>query len=441
MSIFTTLGHKHLYRIEKTKTLSMEKEILYFDPQEVFVPIVDPVTSKPLKLSVAIGDEVKEGQIIGYSEKQVPLYTTVSGTIVREEVMFHTRIGRNVKHFVIANDMKHTKVEPLNFLDESASPSEIVGRMKDVGLSGQGGAGFPTYIKYMNALGNIDTILLNGVECEPFLTTDHEAMLKHKDELIRGIQFMLKASGAKDAYIVYKKGNPDLDEHYSDIESIDSRIHVAHVKNVYPAGWERLIVKSVLKRTYDKLPSEAHVIVNNVSTAIMLSRAMKGELETRKVITVSGNGVASQVNVDIPVYTRAIDIIEYVGGYTVEEASVSFGGPMCSRGVAYDSAVILPADNGLTILKRIKVNTLPCLRCGECVEHCPVGLQPVEIKDAQQARNVERIMALEPWHCISCGLCSYVCPSKIDVSDFVSKAKKRAMIQIKMQEKQKKEAK
>lgn len=441
MSIFTTLGHKHLSRIEETKKLSMGKEILFFDPKEVFVPIVDSVTSKPLTLSVQVGVEVKEGQLIGTNEKGSPIFASVSGKIVREEVLLHAKLGRNVKHFVIENDFKHEKEKPLQVLDDSASPQDIVQRMKEAGLTGQGGAGFPTYIKYMNAINNIDTILINGVECEPYLTTDHEAMLEHKDELIKGVQYMLKASGANDAYIVYKNGNADLDELYSDLESINPNIHVAHVKRVYPSGWERTLVKSVLKRTYDKLPSEVHVIVNNVTTAIMLARAMNGELETRKVITVSGKGVDNPANVNVPIYTKAGDIIEFVGGYNVEDASLSFGGPMCSRGVMNDQAVILPYDNGLVVMPRLKLDTLPCLRCGACVDHCPSALQPVSIKDAYQAKNMDKMMALTPWHCVGCGLCSYVCPSKIDVTDFVKKAKLMTSVQLKKLEAQKKEGK
>lgn len=442
MSIFTTLGHKHLYRIQDTKKLSMGKEVLKFEPNEVFVPVVDPGSSKPIQLNVSIGDLVKEGQVIGTCEKGTPVFAPVSGKIVREETMFHAGLGRNVRHFAIENDKKHQKVEPLEVLDLKASAEQIVERMKESGLSGQGGAGFPTYIKYLGALEkNIDTILINGVECEPFLTTDHEAMLLHKDELIHGIEFMMKAAGAKDAYIVYKKGYPDLDECYKDIESINPSIHVAHVKNVYPAGWERFIVKAVLKRTYDKLPAEAHTIVNNVTTAIMLARAMNGEVETHKVITVSGSGVSNPSNVDVPIYTRAVDIVEFLGGYVGESVSVSFGGPMCSRGVMDDKAVILPYYNGLTILPRMTLNTLPCLRCGACTDHCPVGLQPVEIKDAYQAKDSDRMMALTPWHCIGCGLCSYICPSKIDVNDFVKKAKLMTSIKLKQLEAQKKEGK
>lgn len=438
MSIFTTFGQKHLYRIAETKKLTMGKEILSFEPKEVFVPVVDPVTSKPVDLKVAVGDEVKEGQLIGTRpENGLPVFASVSGKIVREETLFHANLGRNVKHFVIENDLKHVKVEPLKELGDDATSEEIVARMKEVGLSGHGGAGFPTFIKYQGATTkNIDTILINAVECEPFLTTDHEAMLKNKEEILKGISFMIKAAGAEKAYIVYKKGNPDLDEAYADLSSYPN-IEVRKVKNVYPAGWERYIVKATLKRTYNRLPAEANVIVNNVTTCLMLAKAMKGEVETRKVITVSGNGVQNPNNVELPIYTRAIDVIEFLGGYVGESVSVSFGGPMCSRGVMDDKAVLLPFNNALTILPRIKLDTLPCLRCGACTEHCPSGLQPVEIKQAYQAKNMDRMLALTPWHCIACGLCSYVCPSKIDVNDFVKKAKLMTSVQLKKMEAQK----
>lgn len=435
MSIFTSFGHKHLHDIEKTKRLTYGKEVLVFNPKEVFIPLVDPSNAKPLQLKVGIGDYVKEGTVIGYREdNMIPVFATISGTIVREENVFHANISRNVKHFVVENDNKYIKEDPLPFLNNKSSKEEILQRMKDAAILGHGGAGFPMFIKYKNTEG-IDTILVNAVECEPYLSDDHHSLLNNKHYVIEGMKLLLDYSGAKKAILAYKIGNNDVDELYKDISEIDARLSTYRVKNVYPSGWERHLVNEVLKRKYDRLPSEAHVIVNNLESVVRFAKAcFEGKVITRKIITISGEGVKNPSNVEIPIYTRGCDVVEFLGGYSYDDVSVSYGGPMCSRGVMDDKAVFLSFTSGLTILPRIKLNTVPCLRCGACTDHCPSFLQPVEIKSAYQAKNNERMMTLKPWLCIGCGLCSYICPSKIDVSDFVKKAKMITAIQMKKQE-------
>ncbi len=433
MSIFTSIGHKHLHNIEKTKQLTYGKEVKTFNPKEVFVPIVDPVNSKPLKLEKAVGDEVKEGTIIGYREdNMIPVFATVSGKIDREETLFHANIGRSVKHFVIVNDEKYEKEEPLPILDENSTKDEVVNRMKEAAILGHGGAGFPMFIKYRNTNG-IDSILVNAVECEPYLSDDHHSLLVNKEYVIKGMELLLRISGAKQAILAYKQGNPDVDEVYNDLSNINPRLKVYRVKNVYPSGWERHLVKEVLKRTYDRLPSEAHAIVNNLESVVRVAKACyEGKVITRKTVTISGEGLKNPSIVELPIYTRACDVIEYLGGYACDEVTLCYGGPMCSRGVKDDKAVFLSYTSGLTILPKLKLNTIPCLRCGACTDHCPAALQPVEIKSAFQAVNNDRLFALKPELCIGCGLCSYICPSKIDVSNYVKSAKQRVTVLKKM---------
>ncbi len=432
MSIFTTIGHKHLKGIHETKDLTAHKEVITFEPDAVYIPLVDPVTAKPLKLNVAINDEVKVGTVIGIREDSgIPVFATVSGKITREETFLHANLGRNVKHFVIENNKKNEKEPPLKIYGDDVTKEQIVERMKEAGLLGFGGAGFPTYRKYANVRG-IDTIIINAVECEPFLTDDYQSLLKNKEGILEGIELLMKASGAQKAFLAFKKDHLDLVEHYKDTTELHPNIQVFPVKNVYPSGWERHLIKEVTGRTYNRLPSEAHVIVNNVESTLRVYKAIKlGEVVTRKIITVSGTAIKNQNNVELPIYTKASDIINLLGGYTQDDVSLSFGGPMCSRGVMNDSAVIISYTSGLVVLPRLKVNTINCLRCGTCTDHCPSGLQPVEIKIAQQSKNMDRMMALTPWHCVGCGLCSYVCPSKIDVIEYVKKAKLLTMAQLK----------
>lgn len=433
MSIFKSQGHKHLQGIEKTKHLTYGKSVLTFNPKEVYVPLVDPKNGKPLVLKKGINDLVKEGTIIGYREdNMIPVFATVSGKIVREEMMFHALIGRNVKHFVIENDNQYTQEEPLEILDENSDNDKIIQRMIDAAILGHGGAGFPMFLKYKNAK-DIDTILVNAVECEPYLSDDHHSLLINKNYIIRGMEILLKISGAKQGILAYKKGNKDIDEIYNDLSLINPNLQIYKVNNVYPSGWEKHLIKEVLNREYQRLPSEAHVIENNVESVVRLAKAcLEGKVITRKVATFSGEGLMNQFNVELPIYTRAIDVINFLGGYKYDDCSVSFGGPMCSRGIMDDKACLLSFTSGVTVLPRLKLNTLPCLRCGTCVDHCPSYLKPVEIRFAYLAKNNEKMAELKADMCIECGLCSYVCPSKIDVSDFTKKAKTMVFIQRKL---------
>ena len=432
MSIFSTFGQKYIPEMDSTKALTADSEVIAFDPESIYVPLVDPVSSKPIALNVKVGDEVKVGTVIGVrTETSIPVFATVSGVVAKEELLFHAAIGRNVKHFVITNDHKYEKEPLLNALDENASSEELIERLKISGLLGFGGAGFPTYLKYQNA-SNIDTVIINGVECETHLTDDYSVLLNFKDEIVAGLKCLMRAAKAKNGYIVFKEKYKELKQVYASVETENPEIKIAFVSNKYPAGWERQLVKAVTKKTYNKYPVEVGVIVNNAETALHAGRAiLKGEVVTQKTMTVSGHGIANPSKVNLPIYTRAIDVINFLGGYTADSVSVSFGGAMTSRGVMDDKAAILPFTRGLTILPRIKLNTLPCLHCGTCTEHCPTGLQPVEIQYAQIAKNTDKIMSLEPWECIQCGLCSYVCPIKIDVADYVKKAKLVASIQLK----------
>ena len=439
MSIFTTKRQKYIREMKTTKALTAGKRVVSFEPEAIYVPLVDPTTAKPLALNVKVGDEVKVGTVIGTRvESSIPVFSSVSGVIEKEELLLHASLGRNVKHFVIKNDQKYEKEPNLPILGEDATKEQLVERLKEAGLLGFGGAGFPTYLKYQNS--NIETIIVNGVECETHLTDDYNILMTHKDEIIAGLKCLMRASGAKNAYIAYKKSYKDVAKFYKDVAKENENIKVVAVKDAYPSGWERQVVKAVTKKIYNDYPLEVGVVVNNVETVLYAGRAiLKGEVVTRKIMTVSGTGIKNPSKVELPIYTRAIDVINNFGGYTSDSVSVSFGGAMTSRGVMDDKAVILPFTRGLTILPRIKLNTQPCLNCGTCTLHCPAEIQPVEIMKAQIAKNTDRIMDFEPWHCIGCSLCSYVCPSKIDVSDYVKKAKLVANIQRKKLEMQKKQ--
>lgn len=435
MSLFKSEGCKHLTGINDTKHLTSEKEILTLPDEyskEVYVPLVDPGKGLPINVEAKVGDHVKVGTLIGTRNmfgNLIPIYSPVSGVIKGEENILHGGLGRMAKHYVIENDFKYENVKVCEPFSLESDSDTIIDAMQKLGLVGLGGAGFPTFIKY-KGVKDIDTIIINGVECEPFLTTDYNAMIKESEELFLGASLMMKAAHAQRALICFKQNKVRVYETLKDKVHEHPGLELKLVPDVYPMGWEKLLCKTVTGRTYEKLPAEAHVIINNAQTAIELAKSSKTGFITRsKMLTVTGEGLKENANVIVPIGTKVSEIVRFMGGYTIDEGVVLLGGPMCSRGLMNDNCAILPQNDAITVLRKLKRRTQQCLRCGACTDHCPTNLQPVEIKIAYEHKDMDRMMALKPTICIGCGLCSYVCPSQIEVNDFVKKAKALVMME------------
>lgn len=424
MSILQGLGKVHL---DGQKGLTKDKPILEIAaPDTVYVPLVIGAANQ-FDIHVAEGDHVCVGtKLATRKDMYVPIYSPVSGTVKGFEKRIHVS-GRPQNHVVIENDHQDEKVKALDIADGDAlSQAEIVSAMKELGLVGLGGSGFPTYIKYGH-VENIDTLIINGVECEPFLTSDHLAMKRDVKALFDGVHFMMKAANVTKAIVAIKEHKPDLFEILKQEAANYQGVEVTEVPDRYPMGWERTLVKQLTKKDYDRLPAEVGCIVNNVSTAIALSKGIRhGEAITKRIVTVSGNGIKNPQNVECVVGTPFNLIVEAMGGYAdASDGFVLNGGPMMGKSVMNDQFVITEYTNGITCMVREEVETLPCLKCGECTLHCPAHLQPVKIIQAEKAANVEKLEKLEVECCVECGACTYVCPSKIEVTDFVQKAKRR----------------
>ena len=422
MSILASKGCLHIEgHKELTKELGVEVVTAPSVIGKIYVPITG-ANGKPMTLLVNEGDEVKINTKLGVAPGfDVPYYSSVSGKIIGQETRFNAVVGRPVPHLVIENDFKDERVS-LPVVDvENATKEELVNALKEAGLVGLGGSGFPTYVKYQK---DAELILINGCECEPYLTTDQVVSPTKTDLLVKGIKILMKAANANKAMVAIKKGKPHLHEALVAAFENEENIDVVEVADVYPVGWERVLIRKVLRKEYDRLPNEVGVTVNNIQTAIAAADALlNGNAVTRKTITVSGNAVARVGNFEVPVGTVAGSLIEYLGGYTEENVILLAGGPMTSKGQMNDKFIVERQTGGLTVLKHVEVKSEACLRCGACTNHCPAGLQPVEIKRAVEAKDVDRMIALNADRCIECGLCSFVCPSKIDVTEAMKKAK------------------
>lgn len=430
MGIFSSRGKRHL---DGHKGLTHHNEFIDIcgSVKNIYIPIVLP-NRKEIELMVKEGDSVKVGTRIGTrNDFYVPIYSPISGVVKGTVSRFDAINGRPVNHLVIENDFEYTREEcALRTVNLDNSQEEIFAAIKEAGLVGLGGAGFPTYIKYGNPVG-IHSLLVNAVECEPYLTTDYHAIKNDAEYLLKGAQLLVKALGAEQAIIAFKVHKEDMKDKILQLLPNYENVKFVEVPDAYPMGWERTLVRQVFQKEYNALPSEVGVVVNNAQTVISLGHALlDGEPLHHRLVTVSGDGIVSPNNVICPIYTPANEVIEACGGYVDADINLIPGGPMCGKAVVKDEFALVPQMGALTVLKAVKYEQQACLRCGECTMNCPSGLQPVEIQIAVKKGDVERMLALKAKSCVECGMCSYVCPSHIDVVENMRKAK----LQIRVKE-------
>ncbi|MBR3128832.1 MAG: RnfABCDGE type electron transport complex subunit C [Solobacterium sp.] len=421
MSFLTGPMHHHL---DGHKDLTNHKEILRLEePDVIWIPLNNGAA--PCTPLVNVGDEVKVGTKIAERNDHfyLPLFSPVSGTVTGIEKKMNSAM-KMVDHMRIENDHKKTVEKPFEPFDyEKATREELLDFVKNAGMLGLGGAGFPTYVKYLKPEG-IKSFIINGVECEPYLTTDYRSMMDNLELLKTGTLAMFKLSKAERGCVAVKEDKVDL---IAELKKTfeGTPIEIRTVPDIYPAGWERTLVWLLEQKRYDRLPAEVGCIINNASTAIALADALlNGMPVTHKLVTVSGDGVADPHNVYVPVGTTAHDIVQACGGYTSEDCMIIAGGPMMGSAIPNDTFVIGPANNGLTVLKHEPLDVVKCLRCGKCTEMCPSGLEPVRINNAEKVKDIDTLKKLDTLSCIECGLCSYICPSKIDVTEGIRRAKR-----------------
>ena len=423
MSLLSGIGKK---RLNGKKDLTKKKEILNLrEPDTIYIPLIMG-SSLEFDVHVKEGDYVKKGtKLVTGKDIYVPIYSPVSGVVKGVAKRMHTS-GKVQNHLIIENDFKNEEVVPFSYENiDNLTRQELIGAMKEIGVLGLGGSGFPTYVKYESAK-NIDTVLINAVECEPYLTSDYKVMEKHVEELADGTNLLMKAADSKRGIIALKAVNSDLIDKLRKAVEKYEKIEIIGVPDAYPMGWERVLIREIFKKEYDRFPSEIGIIVNNATTAIYFSEALRDRKAiTHRIVTISGEGVKNQENVYVPIGTSVDYIVNQIGGYNekYDELVVIGGGPMMGKYIANDQFVISSYSNSITILPKEEVEELPCLRCGLCVEYCPAKIQPVQIMNAEKAKDLEKSQKACADRCITCGLCTFVCPSKIEVTDWVGKAK------------------
>lgn len=406
----------------------------YLEPEYIYLACTNTRCSTS-EIYVKAGDKVKIGQVVGkrnggYFEQ--PIHSTVSGEVVGFVKKFH-RSGKLTEFIQIKNDKTDEWFYP-----EKERTDEEIDRLtledyaritKECSLVGLGGSSFPTYIKFQTK-DKIDTILINGVECEPYISSDHRMMLEHPRRVVLGASYAMKAFKAKKCLICIKKKYDDLyDCLTAELTRFpDLNIEVCRVGNYYPQGWEIEMIKSALhiKVPAGVLPAKLGIMVFNVSTIVGLYRAIKyNQPVIKRNYTISGDGINIPQNIRLRIGTSLKELIDVCGGYKGDENKVIImGGPMMGANLVRDDAVITKTCTSTIILNDRPIKQEPCVRCASCVYSCPAGLQPVQIMQAVKNNDKAALAKLNVKACILCGMCSYTCTSKIHLTDYCRKAKR-----------------
>ena len=401
------------------KELSEHTPLLPFpEPETVVIPMSQHI-GKPANPVVQVGDTVKVGQMIGEATGFIssPVHSSVSGTVVAIEPRMHPVSGTESLAVVIRSDGKDTldeSVKPHGDLD-ALTPEDIFNIVRDAGIVGMGGATFPTAVKLKPGK-PIDAVLLNGCECEPLLTADHKVLLAYADDIIYGLQAILKAVDAPKGIIVIEDNKPDAVELMQAKTAELDNIEVAVARTKYPQGAEKMLIKRVLGKQVPSggLPADVGAVVSNISTAKAISDAIRfGMPLIERVVTVTGERIKNPGNYIVKVGTNVKDIIDYCGGLTAEDVTVKIGGPMMGIAQSDLNVPVLKGANGIIAFDNDHTKEMPCIKCGRCVDVCPMELTPLYFSKYADEENWQAMSDRNLMDCIECRSCEYICSSKI----------------------------
>lgn len=380
----------------------------------------------PATAIVQVGDNVLKGQKIAQADGFVsaPVYSSVSGTVKAIEERLVTN-GNKVMSIVIANDGEEKTVDSFG-ADRNAdllSADEIMDIIKESGIVGLGGAGFPTGVKLSpKNPKNIDTIIINGAECEPYLTSDYRLMIEKADEIVKGVIAVLKLFDAAKAVIAIEKNKPDAIKLFEEKTAGVDRIMVDALRTRYPQGGERQLIYAVTGRKINSkmLPADVGCIVVNAASCYAIYEAVYKNMPLiHKVMTVTGEGANSPCNLDVPLGISHSAVLEAAGGAKEEVVKFISGGPMMGMAMGTLDVPVVKTSSSILAFTKDDVAALPqsnCIHCGKCITACPQILVPQMMAKSVKSDNFERFEKLGGMECIECGCCTYVCPAKIPLT-------------------------
>jgi len=423
--------HPHDY-----KHFSNHKTIEKFPaPEKLFVPLIQHI-GRPAVPIVKVGDKVKKGQKIAEADGfvSIPMHSPVSGKVIKIGPYPHPT-GTTQHAIEIENDGKDEWISNLQDDEQyfSLSSEKMKELIQEAGICGMGGAGFPTHVKLSPPENRpIDTVILNGVECEPYLTSDHRLMLEHPEEIIAGLRIIMKVLGAKRGYIGIELNKKDAIIIFKQMLRDHKNINVVPCKLRYPQGAEKQLIYAATKRRVPAggLPMDVGVVVQNVGTAFAIYEALRYHKPLiERITTISGSIIKNPKNLKVPIGTPLSQLLEFCGGTSEDISKIISGGPMMGFALPDLEAPATKTTSGFVFMGEKEVvdtTEIPCLRCGRCVDACPMNLLPTFIADKVKSGQYEEAMKLGVLDCIECGACGYVCPSHIQLVQWIKIGKLEA---------------
>lgn len=411
--------HRKLTENEATRELLKPAKVTLLMSQHI---------GAPANVCVNKGDEVFVGTKVGAANGFISadIHSSVSGKVT-DIITVLTPSGQHVDAVVVESDglfRPDSSITAPNVTDAAS----LVEAVSHSGLVGLGGAGFPTNVKLAVPKGaTVDTLVINGAECEPYITSDYREMIEHPDDIVEGVLRVKKLLGLKRAIIGIENNKPEAIRILS--EKANGEFEIKALKSSYPQGAEKTLIANTTGRAIraGKLPSDAGVVILNIGTVAYIARYLKtGMPLVQRRITVSGDGIVNGGNVLVPIGTNITDIIEACGGYTGEIKKLLLGGPMMGTALYTDDYPIVKNTNAILALTEKSAPLTednPCIRCGRCVNTCPMLLSPAEIQVAYESDDIELLNKLGTSNCMECGCCTFMCPARRPITQIMRLAK------------------
>ena len=423
---------------EENKITADKATVVAALPKQAIFPLGQHIGA-PAKPVVSRGDKVKVGTLIAEAGGFVsaPIHSSVSGTVVKVDSAIDATGYRHPAIYInVEGDEWEESIDRSDKLETLAdhqelTPEEIVSRIREAGVTGMGGAGFPTFIKLCPPPGaKAECVILNGVECEPYITSDYRLMMEHADEILVGLDLLMKAAKVERGYIGIEDNKPEAIALFEKKTAADPRVEIVALEKKYPQGGEKQLVDAVTGRQVPAppaIPVNVGAIVQNVGTAYAVYQAvMKRKPLFERYTTVTGKKLSNPGNFLVRMGTPMRDLIEACGGMPEGENKVLAGGPMMGKSVVSTDVTVCKGTNSITILTDADAHRKPiqpCIRCAKCVSACPMGLEPYLLATLSSFKEWERLEAEQVTSCISCGSCQFTCPSHRPILDNILQGK------------------
>lgn len=407
---------------DDSKELTNTVPVIEIEVPDILICPIAQHIGAPARPCVKVGDGVKMGQKIAEATGFISanIHSPVSGKVMAIEPRMHPS-GVMIDSIIIENDRQDTLDESVQRRDwQKLTPKELTDIVLESGIVGMGGATFPTHVKLAPPKDKkIDYLIINGAECEPYLTSDHRVLLENTADVLLGLKILMKILGLSTGYIAVENNKPDAIARLLEFaEREEADIRIIPLKTKYPQGSEKQLISAIAHREVPpgKLPADVGVVVNNIDTCAAIARAVTtGMPLISRIVTVSGDCVKYPSNFKVRFGTPFSALFEKAGGFEKEPVKIIMGGPMMGTAVPSTEVPVIKGTSGILAFSKDMVAKNPqdtCLRCGKCVAACPMRLMPNALNAAAKAGNFEKLEKLHIMDCMECGTCSYLCPAR-----------------------------